>query len=180
MTITRQRTALIMSFRLSGTSSPKLRRVLFSTFVVPFFTWLLAIYPLFTETQRKSLNHLYYTLLKRVVGGQQWNDFMFSNLYEEISLDDVCYRYWKKYLKKLEKNEDGFLLLEQNALCQHRNKWLEDKHRIQCLYRSKRFVPHRDVLAKILNWMVGHGNEDSIVNISISDLACLSHWPETF
>ena len=109
-----------------------------------------------------------------MVGGQQWNDFMFSNLYEEISLDDVCYRYWKKYLKKLEKNEDGFLLLEQNAPCQHRNKWLEDKHRIQCLYRSKRFVPHRDVLAKILNWMVGHGNEDSIVNISISDLACVS------
>ena len=66
-TITRQRTALINSFRLNGTTSKQLRRILFSTFVTPYFTWLFSIYPLFTASQQQNLNHLYFTLLKRIM-----------------------------------------------------------------------------------------------------------------
>ena len=62
----RQKTALVNSFRFRGTSSTQLRRVLFSNFVLPHFTWLFAIFPLFTDTQRTDPIHLYFTLLKRI------------------------------------------------------------------------------------------------------------------
>jgi hypothetical protein len=94
---TRQRTALINTFRVSGTSSRHLRRTMFSTFVLPYFTWLFSIFPLFTVKQRNNLNHLYFTLLKRVYRCQCWSDFVFSSLYNEKTLDDLCYVYWEKY-----------------------------------------------------------------------------------
>ena len=80
---TRQRTAMVNAFRFSGTSSTELKRVLFSTFVTPHFTWLFGLYPLFTDTQRMDLEHLYFTLLKRVYRCQQWEDFVFSSMYNE-------------------------------------------------------------------------------------------------
>jgi hypothetical protein len=90
---TRQRTALVNSFTYGGTSSLKLRRILFSTFVLPHFTWLFGLFPLFTHTQRMELNHLYFTLLKRIYRCQYWNDFIFSLMYNERPLDDLCYTY---------------------------------------------------------------------------------------
>ncbi len=89
----RQRTALVNSFTYGGTSSLKLRRILFSTFVLPHFTWLFGLFPLFTHTQRMELNHLYFTLLKRIYRCQYWNDFIFSLMYNERPLDDLCYTY---------------------------------------------------------------------------------------
>lgn len=89
----RQRVAMMKRVRIYGTSSLQLRRILFSTFILPYFTWTFEIYPLFTETQRTTLNHFYYTLLKRVYRRQCWNDLTFSMLYKEKSLDDCCYKY---------------------------------------------------------------------------------------
>jgi hypothetical protein len=51
---TRQRATLVNSFKYSGTSSTQLRRVLFSTFVQPHFTWLFGILPLFTNKQQRD------------------------------------------------------------------------------------------------------------------------------
>ena len=175
-----QRTALINSFRLSGTSSVQLRRVLFSTFVLPHFTWLFGIYPLFTDNQRMELNHLYFTLLKRIYRCQYWEDLFFSAIYNERTLDDLCFTYWEKYLKKLSKSVDGYLLLEQSELNAHRSNWVEGARRIHCLYRSKRFVPHVSVFGQALRWMEIHGTSDSVVELKEEDLGCFALFPESF
>ena len=176
----RQRTAVINSTRYGGTSSTQLRKVLFSTFVLPYFTWLFAIYPLFTEVQQQNLNHLYFTLLKRIRWCQYWNDVTFSALFRERTLDDLCYSYWEKYMEKLTKHRDGYLLSEQLDTNSHRSRWLEGETRITSLYRSKRFVPHLDPLGKALCWMVFHGTSSSIIDLSEEDLASLSLFPESY
>ena len=176
----RQRTALINSFSYGGTSSVKLRRVLFSTFVLPHLTWLFGLFPLFTDAQRTELNHLYYTLLKRVYRCHYWEDFIFSLIYNERPLDDLCYSYWEKYTKALSRSEDGFLLLEQSSLNAHRSVWQEGRERVHGLRRSRRFVPHIDVLGKALKWMTSHGNSDSIVAYDEEEFSRFAQFPESF
>ncbi len=39
---------------------------------------------------------LYYTLLKRIHRCQYWVNFIFSSMYNERPLDDLCFTYWKK------------------------------------------------------------------------------------
>ena len=177
---TRQLTAMTNSFRFSGNSSLQMRRVLFSTFVMPYFTWLFGIYPLFTEIQRIELNHLYFTLLKRVYRCQYWEDFIFSSIYDEKPLDDLCYAYWTKYTKALAKTKDGFLLIEQSSLNANRSKWQEGAGPVRCLHRSKRFVPHVDVLGQALRWMSQHGSSDSVVALDQEELVCFAMFPESF
>ncbi|CAF3062969.1 unnamed protein product [Rotaria sp. Silwood2] len=178
--IVRQRTALVNSLRISGTSSTHLRRILFSTFVLPHFTWLFGLFPLFTESQRTSLNHLYFTLLKRAYRCQVWEDLIFSSMYNEKHLDDHCYAYWEKYLKALEKSKDGYLLWEQSELNEYRSKWQEGDSSIRCLRRSKRFVSHRNVLEQAINWMATHGTSDSVIHYSDEDLLCFARFPDSF
>jgi hypothetical protein len=177
---TRQRTALVNSFTYSGSSSIKLRRVLFSTFVLPYFTWLFGLFPLFTHTQRMELNHLYYTLLKRVYRCQHWEDFIFSLIYNERPLDDLCYSYWEKYFKALARSKDGFLLLEQSSLNVHRSLWQEGSESIRCLRKSKRFVPHTDILGKAFKWIVSHGTADSVVALNEDEFLCFAQFPQSF
>ena len=45
----RKRIALTKSFNLFGCFSPSLRKSLFYSYVLPLFTWLHIIYPLFTR-----------------------------------------------------------------------------------------------------------------------------------
>ena len=178
--MTRQRTALVNSFKYSGVSSTNLRRMLFLTFVLPYFTWLFAIFPLFTETQREDLNHLYLTLLKRIRYCQYWEDNLFMSMYSERSLHDRCYSYWEKYLKKLDKHRDGFLLTEQLELNKHRSKWQDGHSRIHCLRRSKRFTSHMVTLGKALRWLEDHGTSNSVIELPVDDLNALKLFPESF
>lgn len=48
---------------------------------------------------------------------------------------------------------------EQNV-----SKW------IRCLCRSKRFVPHTDILGQALWWMTMHGTSDSIIDYNQDEL----------
>ncbi|CAF1226271.1 unnamed protein product [Adineta steineri] len=48
-----------------------------------------------------------YTCLKRVLFCLGWKDFLFVYLFEELSLDGRCYRYWNKYLCALADSIDG-------------------------------------------------------------------------
>lgn len=176
----RQQSAIINSIRFRGATSRKLRRSLFSTFVSPFLTWVYALYPLFTNLQRANLNHFYYTALKRILKCPRWSDLIFAYAYDERSLDDACYRYWVKYLKKLDGTLDGALLLEQLHLNGHRQAWQEGDNPIRCLNRSKRFVPHRNVLSRALEWMCNHGSSDSIAMITNDEVRCLAEHPESF
>ncbi|CAF4533670.1 unnamed protein product [Rotaria socialis] len=170
----RQKTALVNSFKISGTSSTHLRRALFSTFVRPHFTWLFGIFPLLTDSQRADLSHLYFTLLKRIYYCQCWQDLLFPSLYREKSLDDHCYVYWEKYLKALAKSRDGYLILEQSELNTHRTIWHQDAKLIRCLYRSKRFVSHVDIFGQVIKWMGTHGTADSIIDCNEDELSCFA------
>jgi hypothetical protein len=144
----------------------------------PVVKW--SLHPFFTNLQRTNLNHFYYTSLKRVYHCLYWNDLFFAFAYNERSLDDLCYAYWTKYLKKLAKSLDGYLLLEQSCVNVFRSEWQEGIRSIRALHRSKRFVPHFDVLGRILHWMSNHGSSDSVAIINADDIICFAEFPETF
>ena len=152
MNIIRQRIGLINSFRFEGSSSILLRRTLFECYVKPHFTWLMAVFPLFTANQQRTLNHFYYSCLKRVMRCPQWNNNFFSFVTNERSLEDHCMRYWNKFLVELADNRDGELLFGQANLNIHREAWRRNEMSIKGLFRSKRFVQHSSVLEKILSW----------------------------
>ena len=86
----RQRMDIINGCRIFGATSIEFRRILFSSYVIPIFTWLFAIFPLFSDCQRQYLSHFYYTCLKRVTHNQQCEDLLFAFLAKEISLDNRC------------------------------------------------------------------------------------------
>ena len=176
----RQRIGMINSCRLFGTTSREFRRVLFSCYVLPIFTWLFALFPLFSFSQRASLSKFYYTCLKRVLHIHQWSNVFFAFALNEISLENRCTRYWIKYLKALESSTDGDLLIEQLILNSHRELWVNGDQRINWLYHSKRFVNHDSVLHKCLAWFEDNPLADSIPQFQYDDIELLNSFPETF
>jgi hypothetical protein len=120
----RQRVNMVNSFRLNGQNSLKLKRALFSCYVLPIFTWLFAIFPLFSEKQRNRLSHFYYTCLKRMYQNLEWTDSFCAFAMSKISLEDRCFRYWERYLNALSETTDGQLILEQANLNLYRTAWL--------------------------------------------------------
>jgi hypothetical protein len=175
----RERIAIVKSCRMFGTSSPTLRRILFSTYVMPLFTWLFAIFPLFTDCQKDDLSHFYFTCLKRTLEVFHWNDFLFSALFEEKTLDNLCYSYWERYRKVLNSSLDGSLLFEQLAWNTFREQWLDGNFVVKWVYRSRRLIPHLSIIRKCLRW-VENTNEDSIPLISDPDFDLLSSFSLSF
>ncbi len=112
--------SLIDSFRLSCLTSPHLRRVLFSSYVLPLFTWMYPIYPFFTDKQKIDLSHFYFTCLRRVMFCSKWNENFFAYALDEISLEDRFSRYWNRYLVALADSIDGELLFEKSNLNEFR------------------------------------------------------------
>ena len=111
----RQRVAIIRSCRLYGTTSTKLRRILFSAYVMPLFTWLFGIYPLLSDCQKDQLGHFYFTCLKRALEIPVWNDIVFAVINSESSLEKLCREYWLRYSRALACSTDGFILFEQSS-----------------------------------------------------------------
>ena len=176
----RQRMASLSALRFGGVSSPALRRALFSSYVLPLFTWLMPIYPLFTTIQRNDLDHFYVSCLKRVMHCSNWNDVLFVYTFDEISLHDRCLRYWNKYLLHLADSTDGDLLLEKSALNFWRQAWLRKEISVAGLRRSKRFVEHDSVLETILKWTASRPSSISIPELDPEDIETLQHFPESF
>ncbi|CAF1415277.1 unnamed protein product [Adineta ricciae] len=176
----RQQAAIINSIKFNGATSRGLRRSLFSTFIIPFFTWVYALHPLFTDHQRSRINRFYYTVLKRTLRCLQWNNHLFAYAFDERSFDDNCYAYWMKYLKVLSHSLDGFLLIEQMYLNEHRLAWRDGNRPIRCLRRSVRFVQHIDVFSRAMEWISNHGTADSIAIFDNEDIICLAEFPESF
>ena len=176
----RQRMASLLALRFGGVSSPALRRALFSSYVLPLFTWLMPIYPLFTVIQRNDLDHFYVSCLERVMHCSNCNDVLFVYTFDEISLHDRCLRYWTKYLLHLADSTDGDLLLEKSALNLWRQAWLRKEISVTGLRRSKRFVEHDSVLETILKWTASRPSSISIPELDPEDIETLQHFPESF
>ena len=111
----RQRVAIIRSCRLCGTTSIKLRRILFSAYVMPLFMWLFGIYLLLSDCQKDQLGHFYFTCLKRALGIPFWNDIVFAAIYNKSLLEKFCWEYWRRYRKALACFTDELILFEQSV-----------------------------------------------------------------
>ena len=175
-----QRVGMIKSCRIFGTSSVELRRILFSCYILPEFTWLFAIFPLLTEEQRTHLEHFYDISLKQVLNCQRWPDEFFEFLFKELPLVNRCTRYWNKYLQALANSKDGELLLEPTILSTYRREWLGGYQRINSMRTSKRFMDHVTVLEKVLAWHDDNPLLDTIIQYEDDDIELLQEFPETF
>ena len=80
------------------------------------FTCLFLLFPIFTDKQQRELNDFYLTCLERVLRGLHWQSNLFAHMYNELTLEDRCLKYWNKYLVALSKSMDGKMILEQANL----------------------------------------------------------------
>ena len=157
-----------------------LRRVLFSSFVLPLFTWLYPIFPLLSEKQQNDLFHFYFACLRRVLFSFHWNNNFFAFAFDEKSLENRCVVYWNRYLVALADSTDGELLLEKANLKEFRKSWLEREYSIKCLRRSRRFVDNKSILEKVLRWLASVSSGPSSPSFDIDEIELLSFFPESF
>ena len=178
--LVRNRIARINSFKSFGCSSPTLRKILFSSFVLPFFTWMYPIFPLLSQYQRNDLSHFYSSSLRRVLHRLNISDSLFSFLLDEPSLEDRCFKYWCKYLTALSSSVDGNLLFENANLNLMRSLWLEGQFPIMCMRRSKRFIYNRSTIEKVCEWLSSVPINSSVINYEIDEITLLEEFPESF
>ena len=162
-----------------GATSRELRRVLFSCYLLPIFTWLFPIFPLFSDYQRVFLSKFYYTCLKRVLHIHQWSNLLFAFTKNEISLESRCRRYWIKYLKTLNSSTDGDFLLEQLILNSHKESWWRGEQRMWYLRLSKRISSHDSVIEKCFSWYEDNPLVDSTLQFQYDDIELSNTFPET-
>lgn len=176
----RQRLARISSFKLYGNSSNALRKGLFNSFVLPLFTWLFPIFPLFSDKQRAELEHFYFTCIKRIRSCNRWSDELVAFAFDEISLQDRCVRYWEKFLVHCADSEDGQLLLERANWNCWRNMWVNRDISIKGMRISRRFKENSSVLGKVLDWLAGRAGSGSVPDFDWEDVNTLRFFSETF
>jgi len=176
----RQRLVLINAFRLSGKTSVPLRRALFLSYILPLFTWLYPLLPFFTENQRKEISHFYFTCLKRVLFCLGWSDHFFAYVFDELSLEDRCARYWSKYLVALADSVDGEMLFERASLNKLRHSWTQREFVIRCLRVSKRYVENVSVLEKCAKWTSANSSLVSYPYYDMEEIELLQNFPESF
>ena len=176
----RQRVGMINRCRIGGSTSPRLRKTLFLSFILPLFPWIFPLYPLFTRHQQQDLNHFYYSCLKRVLHCPHWRDNFFAFACNELSLEDRCARYWDRYWESLSDSTDGFLLFEQANFNVSRENWVQGEGCIQGIFRSKRYKSCRSVLERCANWCANAASDDSIINYDLEEVLVLSFFPESF
>jgi hypothetical protein len=176
----RQRISLIKSFKMFGCSSPRLRKTLFLSFVLPIFTWIYPIYPLLSAKQQYDLSHFYYSSLRRILYCLNWNENFFAFVLDEKSLEDRCSSYWEKYLITLADSTDGILLFEKANLNVLRECWIEGCFSVKCLRRSKRFVSNHSIIEKIICWLSSIPSRSSIPSYDIDEIQLLEDFPESF
>jgi len=176
----RQRVCLIKSFKLFGCTSPLLRKALFSSFVLPLFTWIYPIFPLLSKKQQDDLSHFYSTCLRRVLFCLHWNDNLFSFALNEKMLIDRCAIYWNNFFISLSDSTDGNLLFEKANLTEFRKCWLDNEFTISCLRKSKRFVDHRSILEKAISWVSSVPDQSSVPFYEMDELSLLEDFAITF
>ena len=176
----RKRIALIKLFKLFGCSSPYLRKALFYSHVLPLFTWIHPIYPLFTRKQQDNLPKFYHSSVRRTLCCLEWNEYFISYVFDEISLEDCCLSYWNRFLKALSNSTDGNLIFEKANLGEIRKSWLDKEFSISGLRRSKRFVPHISILEKVLTCLSSVPSDSSISHYKISEINLFQSFLDSF
>jgi len=138
------------------------------------------VFPLFTDRQRSLLSHFYFTCLKRVLFCLGLNDFLFAYLFDELSFDDRCYRYWNRYLVALSDSVDGELIFERASLNCLRQSWVDREFSIKCLRVSKRFIDNDSVLERCMTWICSNSSLSSIPEYDLEEIQLIRLFPESF
>jgi hypothetical protein len=175
-----QRVSMIRSFKFKGLSSPQLRPVLFSSLVLPIFSWIYPLFPLLTIHQRNELSQFYLTALRRVCCASQWNSNFFAFAFDEKTLEDRCASYWSRYLIALSDSRDGELLFEKANLNEIRKAWCGGNFPISSLRRSKRFVDHKSIVEKACLWLNSVPLNSSTPSYNMEEIMLLHDFPESF
>jgi hypothetical protein len=115
-----------------------------------------------------------------VLYGQQWSDFLFASIFNEVSLENKYTRYWNKYLSALSESKGGERILEQLILNVYRKEWLDGSHIVHRLRRSKRFIEHETVVQKCFDCHGDNPLTDTIRQISADDIELWKAFPQTF
>ncbi|CAF3098425.1 unnamed protein product [Rotaria sp. Silwood2] len=75
---------------------------------------------------------------------------------------------------------DGLLLQEQCWLNSIRSQWQQVNLPINCLRRSKRFIPLMDVLTRSIQWLEEYGSVGDLIFEPYSEeLELLAEFPDT-
>ena len=167
-----RRVAIVRACRITGSVSRKMKRILFSSYVYPLFAWLFGIFPLLTDRQRDELSHYYLVCLKICLGLSFWNDVYFSAAFNEKSLENLCYSYWKRYRTALYRTTDGLLLYERLVHEWYRDRWLAHELIVSHIHRSKRIVKHTSTLTSVNTWFE-RNEENSVPFVPQEDLETL-------
>ena len=163
-----------------GRTSFAVRKALFFSYILPLFTWLYPVFPLFTDRQRSLLSHFYFTCLKRVLFCLGLNDFLFAYLFDELSFDDRFYRYWNRYLVALSDSVDRELIFERASLNCLRQSWVDREFSIKCLRVSKRFIDNDSFLERCMKWICSNSSLSSIPEYDLKEIQLLRLFPESF
>jgi hypothetical protein len=107
-------------------------------------------------------------------------DPLFAYLFDEISLDDRCYRYWNRYLVALADSIDGELVFEQASLNCLRQSWVKREFSIKGLRVSKRFIENVSVFERCMKWISSHSSFSSILEYDMEEIHLLRLFPESF
>jgi hypothetical protein len=175
----RQRVGIIRSCYMYGSASKELKKMLFTTYVLPLFNWLFCIFPMLTDCQKDDFASFYYTCLKRAIGVSYWNDFTFALLYEERSLEELCAKYWRKFNSHLLMTVDGMMLYEHRSMNVFREQWLNREFIIKHMRRSQRLVPFIPSIEKCLYWLENTPH-NSIPHISDKHRGTFYCFPRSF
>jgi hypothetical protein len=165
--------------RIAGSTSSMLRQVLFNAFVRPLFTWLCCLFPLMTNRQQDELGHFYFSCRKRSEGNFLWNNILFAHLKEEQTFENMCHKYWGKFVKSIRGTKDELILQEQSCWDFYRNQWIDKQIRVRSLYRSKRITKYTPTVVKGVRWYE-MSDLDSTPYIPVEDMEVLASFPESF
>ena len=156
------------------------RLTLFNAFVLPIFSWIFPIFPLFTSIQQMHPSHFYFYCLRRVLFRLDINSEIFLFCLDAPSLEDRCFNYWNKFLICLADNADGTALLEQVNLSFFRDSWLNKDFALVGMRRNKCLVPRKSLFEIILSWMSSTPLNSSVPYFEINDFEMLQFFPDTF
>src|SRR5262249_3226399 len=101
-------------------------------------------------------------------------------VFDKISLENRCLKYWDRYLVALSDSIDGELLLEQANFNQIRKAWLQREFPIKGLHRTKRYVEYISVVEKCLQWCADTYSSYSIMDYDILDVMTLEDFVDIF
>ena len=138
----------------------------------------------FSTPHRKSkqgtLCHFYITCLKRISFCLGWSDYFFAHVFDELSLEDRCARYWSKYLVSLADSVDGEMLFEWAYLNEFRHSWAQREFSIRCLRVSKRYVENISILEKCVKWTSANSPIVSTPHYEMEEIELLQNFPDSF